>query len=156
MFGLTSTVGSVGAAAAAAVVTSPIIVPAFTAGVLGGSLLLGGIVAVASVLPAIVNLPVALRRSTDAVKGIKLDSKELDAVFDQTSLRTRHLERQYSKALDAVYRLDKDKQAKLFERLSETFGTAANANTKAEPIAQVVVQDQPAPVAAAKPKTPRA
>ncbi|GEM_PF-2317598 len=156
-FGVASTVGSVGATIAAAVVSSVVIVPAFTVGLLGASLALGGIVAAVSTVPAVVNLPVALRRSVDAIKGIKLDRKELDAVFEKNSLETRDQNRRFTQASSAIYRLNDDNKRKLYEDLKASFEDAAAHAPRGNKQRPVVIVDDVTPaVSAAKPNTPKA
>jgi hypothetical protein len=130
--GVAGTVGSIGTMIGAAIVTSPILVPAYTAGLLAGSLAVGGVVAVASVIPAVANLPVGLKRSIDAFKGIKHDVKELEIEFDKTSLQNDYIKRQMDIASHSLQVIGEDNRKKIFIELSKEFQKEAAPAKTAE------------------------
>ena len=130
--GVTATVGKIGAMIGAAVVTTPVLVPAYTAGMIAGSLAIGGVVPAASLIPAVANLPVGLKRSYDAMRGVKLNAKDLEIDFDKTSLQSDYVKKHARTVYNSLERLDEDNRRKVFLKLSEEFGKEADPAPAAE------------------------
>lgn len=143
-------IGSIGTYAAAGIGSLLVATtPAFTAGTLVTSSVLGIVIAGLSTVPAVANLVVAYKRSQAALKGHKLTEDQLQALeaeFDRESPSARY-ERQ---TLDQVNRglrsLPEERRQEIFENLRADFEEAAKK--KAE-------QEQAA-VAAAAPAAKRA
>lgn len=124
---LTGTTGSIGAMIAAAVVTSPVLAPAFTAGRLIGASLLGTAASVISILGAAINLKVAFLRSADAMRGVKYDEATLQMMrepYEKGALAAIDEQRRLQTAWNQVHYLSKDNRQKIYEDLSREFGDA--------------------------------
>jgi hypothetical protein len=125
---MTGTIGSIGAAIAAAVVTAPVVVPAFTAATLGGATLLGAAAGAVSTLGAAMNLKVAFLRSVDAWRGVQYDAdtlKSMKDALDKDSLSAREEEKQFQKLRHGVAYLSEDRQKQIFEDLKSRFEKSA-------------------------------
>lgn len=121
------TTGSVGAMIAAAVVTAPVLSPAFAAGRLIGASLLGTAASVISVLGAAINLKVAFLRSADAMRGVKYDDATLQMMrepYEKGALTAIDEQRRLQTAWNQVNHLSKDNRQKIFEDLNREFGDA--------------------------------
>lgn len=125
---MTGTIGSIGAAIAAAVVTAPVVVPAFTVATLGGATLLGAAAGAVSTLGAAMNLKVAFLRSVDAWRGVQYDAdtlKSMKDALDKDSLSAREEEKQFQKLRHGVAYLSEDRQKQIFEDLKSRFEKSA-------------------------------
>jgi hypothetical protein len=141
------TVGTVGAAIGAAVLTAPVILPAFTLSTILAAKVGGIGAAVLSTVPAIANIHVGFRRSLDAFKGIQYDEEALKSKLDEGSVASEYEARRFRKVSSEVEYLPEDKQRKIFERLKERFDTAAQKEQPAEETAPVFAK----PAASVKP-----
>lgn len=124
---LSGTTGSVGAMIAAAVVTAPVLSPAFAAGRLAGASLLGTAASVISVLGAAINLKVAFLRSTDAMRGVQYDEATLQQMrepYEKGALTAIDEQRRLQTAWNQVHYLSKDNRQKIYEDLRNEFGDA--------------------------------
>ena len=142
-----ATLGPIAAVIAAAVVTVPVVVPAFTAGTLAGATLLGAAAGAVSTLGAAMNLKVALLRSLDAFRGVKYDDATLKAMrgtLDENALQTVNEAKKLNAALHSVSRLNAEGRRKVYAELTEEFGSAAAGLAMAPEAAAA----QPAPRAA--------
>lgn len=152
---LTGTVGTIGAAIAAAVVTAPVINPAFTAATLGGATLLGTAAGAISTLGAAMNLKVAFLRSVDAWKGVKYDAatlKSMKEAVDKDSLSARAKEEHFQKLRNDVVYLSEDHQKQILEDLKTRFEASA-APVPRRNLRDVLQVHEPV-VAAQKPPVP--
>lgn len=133
------TVGTIGSFIAAAVLSSPILLPAFGAAVMFGGLTVGAVCTALSIVPAVANIPVALNRTVDAWKGIKYDEAALKAAEEEFarngSLTYDHNQRKYNKVLGDFYSLPASMQKDAYEHLKETFDAAAKPPVEAAPVA---------------------
>ncbi len=140
------TVGTVGAAIGAAVITAPIILPAFTLSTILAAKTVGLGAAILSTVPAIANIGVGFRRTVDAIKGIKYDEAALKSKLDEGSISSDYEKREFYDVSRRVDYLNDDSKLKIFTRLKEQF----------EPVAKKpVAEADTAPVFAAD-KTPKA
>ncbi len=149
MAAVAGTVGTVGAAVVAAVVTAPILLPAFTASTILGASLAGIGAATLSLVPAAANLlsGVSLRRTLDAIKGIKYDEAALKSKLDEDSVASNYYRREERDLGYRIQRLPEENQRTLFQSLKARFEKAAE---KQEP------QDETATVFAAPSSKPPA
>lgn len=123
--GVAGTAGSIASGVAAAVVTAPVLAPAFTAGILLGSTAIGAAAFTLSTIPAVVNLPVAAKRTMDRIKGYNYDQKEIEEELTKDSLETKYQVSQYRKAQSIISYLDDENKKKIFVDLKKQFETAA-------------------------------
>lgn len=121
------TVGTVGAAIVAAVVTAPVLLPAFTISTILGASIAGAGAATLSLLPAAANFlsGVSLRRSIDAFKGIKYDEAALKSKLDEDSVSTDYNARRLRDVSYTVDYLPENDQRKIYESLKTRFDVAA-------------------------------
>lgn len=115
-----STVGTWGAIAAAGIVTFPLVLPAFGAAFIGGSLLAGAVVSVLSLVPAVANIGVSLTRTLDAWKGIKYDDTVLQS---DKSLSQKLKERRDEKVLADFYSLPSELRTRAFKDMQRGYAT---------------------------------
>lgn len=128
--------GGFWAYSAAAAVGSLTVVPGYTGGVIAGSAVVSSIATVASAIPAIVNLPVALRRSWDKFKGINYDEQSLKDELKENSLESEYERQRFKEAKSSVSSLPKPQQKIIYENLHKKFKFAA------EPASEAPAQDQ--------------
>jgi hypothetical protein len=117
--------GSVGAMIAAAVVTSPVLSPAFAAGRIAGASLLGTAASVISVLGAAMNLKVGYLRSKDALSGVKYDADTLKLMrepYENGALTKIDEQRRLHSAWNAVSHLTPENREKIYKNLVTEFG----------------------------------
>ncbi len=131
---LTSTVGAIGAGVAAAVVTSPVLVPAYTAGVLLASTALGAAATALSVIPAVANLKVAFLRSADRFRGIKHDEAALSAEHSKGSVREDYEELMFRQAMTGLGRISDERQKEIYDSLKAKFEPAAAGKKEDEAV----------------------
>lgn len=117
-----ATVGTWGSWALGAIVSAPIVLPAFGTAFLAGTFVAAAAVATLSVVPAVANIGVAVKRTLDAWKGIKYDNTVLQS---DKSLSDKLRERRQSKVVSEFYGLPHAKQKEVFVQLSQQFGDAA-------------------------------
>lgn len=125
---LTGTLGKIGTVIAAAVVSAPVTVPAFTGGVLLGAAALGAAATVASVIPAGVNLPVAFRRTADRIRGIKYDEKELQKEIAKDSLQNKYENEQLRSVQSMLHYMKPESRQIVFDGLKKEFEKNASAD----------------------------
>lgn len=143
---VSGTVGSVGAVIGAAVATSPIVVPAFTAGALAGSAALGAAAFALSVFPAAVNLPRAVLRTWDSLRGVRYSEeqlKKLETILDRESLAHDYEQENFYRVQSGLRYLSKENKEKLYRSLSEEFGGAAAAAAAVQPAAEAGARAKP-------------
>lgn len=139
------TIGSIGVAIAAAVATSPIVIPAFTAALFTSATLLGAAAGGISVLGALKNIDIALTRSMDAFRGVKYDAetrKQIEASFDKDSLTAARQDKIMRDAQHALHSLRPEQRVALSQYLTKEFEEvathqkAAAENTRVMTLAQ--------------------
>lgn len=139
---IAGTVGTVGAAIGAAVLTAPIILPAFTISTILAAKV-GGISAAAlSTIPAVANIGVAFRRSVDAFKGVKYDEEALKSKLDEGSVSSEYEAREFRRLSNGISYLPEDKQRKIYEGLKKRFDTVAEKPQAQEEAAPVFAKPQ--------------
>lgn len=125
MAAIAGTVGTVGAAIGAAVLTAPVLLPAFTLSTILAAKAGGIGAAVLSTVPAIANIGVAFRRTVDAVKGVKYDEDALKSKLDEGSISSEYEAREFRRLSNGISYLPEEKQRKIYEGLKKRFDTAA-------------------------------
>lgn len=121
-------VGGIGTFIAAAIISSPVMLPAAGVSIVGAGLVFGAATTVLSLVPAVANIGVGFNRMIDAWKGVKYDEKALkDAqeAFKKGSSIYSYEQRKIEKTHEAVYRLPTEERKKLYESLSLEFQTQA-------------------------------
>lgn len=146
------TVGTVGAAIAAAVVTAPVLLPAFTASTILGASIAGIGAATLSLVPAAANLlsGVSLRRTLDAIKGIKYDEAALKSKLDEDSVASNYYRREERDLGYRIQRLPEEHQRSLFQSLKARFEKAAEKQEPQDETATVFAAPSSKPPAAPK------
>ena len=117
-----STVGTWGSMVVGAIITAPVMLPAFGASFLLGTAAAAAVVGTLSVVPAVANIGVAFKRTIDAWKGIKYDNTVLQA---DKSLSDKLRDRRENKVISAFYRLPQQKIDKVYADLRQQFEDAA-------------------------------
>jgi len=135
------------AIAGAAIPGALAIAPAYTAGMLVGAAALGTLVTALSVFPAVVNFPVAVRRSVDRIRGIKYDEKMLELEYKKDSVAADRDRTQLSEVKNKLHFLSQESKLELFKSLKQEFDGAG--------MAPDVPQEQTARVTAATPGQPQ-
>ena len=156
MTAVAGTVGTVGAAVVAAVVTAPVVLPAFTASTILGATIMGLGAATLSLVPAAANLlsGVSLRRTIDAFKGVKYDEAALKSKLDKDSVASEYYRRQEVDLQWKIARLPEENQQVILKGLKERFEKAAEKPAAEETLEgaapEVVATPAAAPDAPAK------
>jgi len=148
--------GKIATTAVAAVLSAPIVVPAFTVGAIAFATAIGVGITALSTVPAVVNLKSGLLRTLDRVKGIKgvnYDDAAAEAEIVQKSLSSRYDREQYAKVTGGLRYLSEEGQKDIYESLKAKFEKAANQNAPQAP-AQAPQVAQAAAAPAATPKKP--
>ncbi len=122
-----ATAGKIGTAIVAAVASAPVLTPAFTAATLLTATAIGGAASTVSLLPAIVNFPVGLRRTLDRFKGIKYDDKQLEEELAQNSLTNRHEQKMFKEVTDSLRHLPWEAQKRIYISLQNEFSNSVAA-----------------------------
>jgi hypothetical protein len=125
------TLGKIGTTIAAAVVAAPVVIPAFTAGILLSATAIGAVTAALSVVPAVVNLPVAIRRSVDRFKGLRYKEADLQQQLHEESLEAEHQRKAFRVVSDNLRYLSEDDQQRVFKTLKDKFDAAATPAAQA-------------------------
>ncbi len=110
-----ATVGTWGSWALGAIISAPVVLPAFGAAFLAGTAVAAAAVAALSIVPAVANIGVAIKRSADGFKGIKYDDTILQS--DQ-SLSEKLRDRRENKILSAFYSLPREKTEQAYAYLT--------------------------------------
>ncbi|MDD9901528.1 MAG: hypothetical protein OXT65_11150 [Alphaproteobacteria bacterium] len=148
---IAGTVGKWGAIAGAAILTSPVTIPAFTASLLASATIVGTVAAAASTIPAIANLPPAVMRTIDRLRGIKYtpeELKEIEIAFDRNSPSAKYERDQLTEVQYAVRNLSNDNRRTVYQSLKKEFD---KATTVTEDTSKDAAPSAPAP---AQPKGP--
>lgn len=134
---IAGTIGAVGSAIAAAVVTAPIVLPAFTVSTILGATIVGTATAALSLVPAAANLlsGVSFRRTIDAFKGIKYDEAALKSKLDEDSVSSQYNQRLETDLQWKIARLPEENQRRLLNGLKERFAEAAAGADAPEAVA---------------------
>lgn len=139
---IAGTVGTVGAAIGAAVLTAPIILPAFTLSTILAAKAGGISAAVLSTIPAVANIGVAFRRTVDAFKGVKYDEEALKSKLDEGSVSSEYEARELRRLSNDISYLPEAKQRKIYEGLKKRFDSAAEKPQAQEEAAPVFAKPQ--------------
>jgi hypothetical protein len=149
--GLLGGVVKIGALITSAVVTGLAVTPAaFMVGTLAAATAGAAVVAVASTLPAALNIKTGLKRTLFRLKGVKnvdFDGPEEEKAISYDSLRARQERKDYSEMSWKIQNLTDEHQKDIFDKLKDKFDAAAAAN-QVQPVAQ--------PAAVAAPAAPKA
>ena len=134
--GFLGSVGTYIAAGAAAALVLPI--PVFTAGTLTSASLIGGVVAVLSIVPGVANLVVAARRSKFSAKGYSFSDEDVRALeerFDRESPSARHERETMERVAYGLRDLPEAKRKEVFQSLKAEFEVAATKKETQEQVA---------------------
>jgi hypothetical protein len=125
---LSGTVGTIGTYAVTGAASALFLAtPAFTVGELAAASMLSVAATGVSVLPAALNVPVALRRSKDRAMGITYNNDIFDKKVEAESLSNEHSTKKYSEALNALRYVSFEQKKELYGRLGDEFAKAAKA-----------------------------
>lgn len=119
-----ATVGTWGSWALGAIVSAPVVLPAFGAAFLAGTVVAAAAVAALSVVPAVANIGVAIKRSLDGWKGIKYDNSVLQS---DKSLSDKLRDRRENKIISEFYGLPRHKTEQVYEYLTQQRGYGATS-----------------------------
>jgi hypothetical protein len=129
---LSGTLGSIGTYAVAGAASAVFLTtPAFTLGELATSTILSCGATAASVLPAALNVPVAMRRSADRARGITYNNDIFDREVEEKSLANQYSTQKYNEALHALRYISKAQKQELYQNLGKEFAAAAAAEEDA-------------------------
>lgn len=119
-----ATVGTWGSWALGAIVSAPVVLPAFGAAFLAGTVVAAAAVAALSVVPAVANLGVAIKRTLDGWKGIKYDNSVLQS---DKSLSDKLRDRRENKIISEFYGLPRHKTEQVYDYLTTQRGYGATS-----------------------------
>ncbi len=128
--------GKIATVAVAAVLSSPVVVPAFMVGTLAMASAVGVGITLLSALPAVLNLKTGLLRTLDRIKGIKgvnYDDAAAEQEISQNSLSSRYERQQYAQVTNGLRYLSEEAQKGIYESLKSKFDVAAAPANQNQP-----------------------
>jgi hypothetical protein len=130
---MSGALGTTGAMiASGAVSTVFLTTPAFTAGELATATVCSAAATAVSVLPAVLNVPVALRRSKDRAVGIVYDNDVFDKKVEEESLDTQYRRAKMDVVMSNLYHLSDEQKQQVVTRISDDFAKAAAQKAEEE------------------------
>ena len=157
LFGVLTTsvpfLGSVGGtiltAAVAGALTAPVVIPAFTVGLLALATTVGLGITGLSAIPAVVNIKTGLLRTIDRLKGVKYDDAALEQkeeeLRDENALSAKYERKAYYEVSSRLQYLSEDGQRRVFESLKGKFDKAVAPKEEAATAAAPAAKPAPAP-----------
>ncbi len=140
---LASVGGKIATVAVAAVLSSPVVIPAFMVGTLAMATAVGVGITALSAVPALVNIKSGLLRTLDRIKGIKgvnYDDAAAEQEITQNSLSSRYERQQYAQVTNGLRYLSEETQKGIYESLKSKFEVAAAPANQNAPQPQQVAQ----------------
>ena len=128
--------GKIATVAVAAVLSSPVVVPAFMVGTLAMATAVGVGITALSALPAVLNLKTGFLRTLDRLKGIKgvnYDDAAASQEINHNSLSSRYERQQYAQVTNGLRYLSEEAQKGVYESLKAKFDVAAAPANQNQP-----------------------